>query len=356
VRKEYWQQVKEIDPNNLGFIDENVVYYWFQPRGIMHNFSWLLLMAKRVILSLVACFLIAMVFLGSGDAGASGLPTTSYKDSGSDIYPTRTVHNEECEDPEGCLSPRKEGEPSDPKFPEWWTSDWTMYRVFKDYKDYKLRPPYASPPDNLTPRDYEVSYGTTYYDSTYIPQDGDGTGAMKEYYKERCLPIFPRNNQYSCAFVSLGNKAYFLNYDQNPAQKPRICLFSSHNHPPRTDFIKHLPYNEQESKHVDDSLQAYSILVPPPPGEDAKTLFGYAFYKNPTPDSFNKTAEPYRHPQSFYFSGDRGNPPNAPLVSQNYTNFRMEKPDSTIWSEVDTLVKETPQINNCCLFNSVCQD
>ena len=314
------------------------------------------MMVKRVILSLVACFLIAMVFLGSSDAGAFGLPTTS--DGSDDIYPTRTVHNEECQDSENlgdnCLAKRKEGEPSDPQYPKWWISDWTMYRVFEDYKDDKLRPPYTSPPENLAPSNYEVSYGTTYYDSTYIPQDRDGTGAMEEYYKDRCLPIFPRENDYTCAFVSLGNKAYFLNYGKNPDQKPKICLFSSHNHPPRTDFIKHLPYNAQESKHVGDSLQAYSILVPPAPKEDPTILFGYAFYKKPTPDSFDKTAEPYRHPQSFYFSGDPGNLANAPLVSQNYTNFRMEQPDSKIWSEVAEMIPHNPK--ECCLFDDKCSD
>jgi hypothetical protein len=67
-----------------------------------------------------------------------------------------------------------------------------------------------------------------------------------EYYQDWCLPIFPRSNKYTCAFVSLGNKAYFLNYGQEPNQKPRICLFSPHNHPPRTDFIKHLPYQPKQ--------------------------------------------------------------------------------------------------------------
>jgi hypothetical protein len=318
----------------------------------MHNLSWLLLMAKRVILSLVACFLIAMVFLGSGDAGAFGLPTTS--DGSDDIYPTRTVHNEECQDSENlgdnCLAKRKEGEPSDPQYPQWWISDWTMYRVFQNYEDDKFPPPYDSPPQGLTPSDYEVSYGTTYYDSTYIPKDGDGSGAMMEHYEKRCLPIFPRENDYTCSFVSLGNKAYFLNYGKEPDQKPRICLFSLQNHPPRTDFIKHLPYNPAESTHVNNSLQAYSIRIPE---GDQQILFGYAFDKNPTADSFDKTAAPYRHPQSFYFSGEPKTA-KAPIVSQNYINFRMEQPASKLWSQVAEMVPSNPK--ECCLFQPGCSD
>ena len=244
----------------------------------MNKFHWILLIAKRVILSLVACFLISMVFLGNGDAVAHGLVTTS---NSSNIYPTRSVHNENCEDPKyNCLPTRNSGDPSDPQYPKWWISDWTMYRIFQNYEDNKFPPPYDSPPENLTDKvDYEKSYGTTYYDSTYKPQDGDGTGAMMEHYKERCLPIFPRENDYTCSFVSLGNKAYFLNYGKKPERKPSICLFSPQNHPPRTDFIKHLPYNPSESTHVGNSLQAYSIRVPE---RGQKILFGYAFNNNPT--------------------------------------------------------------------------
>lgn len=315
----------------------------------MNCLSWILPVRKRVILSFLACFLISIVFLGSDNAVAHSLVTTS----NGNIYPTQGVHNDKgCdESTNSCLPTRNPGDPSDPQYPKWWISDWTMYRIFQNYEDNQFPPPYDSPPENLTDKvDYEKSYGTTYYDSTYKPQDGDGTGAMMEHYKEQCLPIFPQDNQYTCSFVSLGNKAYFLRYDdKKPNQKPIICLFSPQNHPPETDFIKHLPYNSTESTHVNNSLQAYSIRVPE---RGQKILFGYAFDKNPTPDSFDKTAEPYRHPQSFYFSGERQNPPNAPMVSQNYTNFRMEKPNSKIWSEVAEMVPPNPEA--CCLFDSKC--
>ena len=320
----------------------------------MNKFHWILLIAKRVILSLVACFLISMVFLGNGDAVAHGLVTTS---NSSNIYPTRSVHNENCEDPKyNCLPTRNSGDPSDPQYPKWWISDWTMYRIFQNYEDNKFPPPYDSPPENLTDKvDYEKSYGTTYYDSTYKPQDGDGTGAMMEHYKERCLPIFPRENDYTCSFVSLGNKAYFLNYGKKPERKPSICLFSPQNHPPRTDFIKHLPYNPSESTHVGNSLQAYSIRVPE---RGQKILFGYAFNNNPTLNPLDQTAAPYRHPQSFYFSGyfsgDPKDPPNAPIVSQNYTNFHVEQPASKIWNEVAKMVPPNPK--ECCLFEKGCPD
>lgn len=261
------------------------------------------------------------------------------------LYFTNGVHNEVgCNPPSKCIAERKAGDPSDPQYPKWWTSEWTMYRVFNNYEKYP--PPYANPPAGLTPADYEVSYGATYYDSTYVPADKDGTGAMKEFYKKRCLPIFPFANDFTCSFVSLGNKAYFLRYEDRPPGTPQCCKFSPMNHPPRQDFIKHLPYSPDLSQHVDNSLQAYALVVPP------GILFGYAFEKQATPDSFDKSAPPYRHPQSFYFSGDPSTPPDAPIVSQNYTGFRMEQPPAALWNEVEKMCPKDPEW--CCLFPTDC--
>lgn len=182
------------------------------------------------------------------------LPTAD-DPAGRHMYFSNGVHNDlGCPTPTSCTYPRKPGEPQqDPKFPTYWTSDWKMYRVFRKYQE--LPPPYASPPAGMTPSDYEVSNGTTYYDSTYVPPDNDGAGAMLEYYDKRCLPIFTGSNQFSCAFVSLGNKAYFLRYDDRPAGTPLCCQFSLQNHPPAPDFVKHLPYNAQQSSHIGGSVQ-----------------------------------------------------------------------------------------------------
>lgn len=265
------------------------------------------------------------------------------------VYYSHGVHNNVgCSPPSSCVYERDPDEPTDPLYPEWWISDWTMYRVFNNYDRYP--PPYDSPPEGLTPADYEVSHGTTYYDATYLPADEDGTGAMMEHYEERCLPIFPMSNHFTCSFVSLGNKAYFLRYEDRPEGTPACCQFSLQNHPPRRDFIKHLPYNAAESTHLNGSLQAYSMRVDP---EGANILFGYAFYKEPAPDHYDAATAPYRHPQSFYFSGAPTNPPDAPVVSQNYTNFRMERPDSdVIWSQVTRMCPADPPW--CCLFPTDC--
>jgi hypothetical protein len=248
-------------------------------------------------------------------------------------YGTRGVHNDVgCDPPETCIAVRKPGEPDDPHWPKWWTSEWVMYRIFRNHRTYP--PPYASPPQGLTPGDYEISYGASFYDSTYVPPDKDGTGAMMEHYDKRCLPVFPASNHYTCSFISLGNKAYFLRYADRPAGTPQCCRFSLANHPPRTDFIRHLPFNAKESRHLGHSIQAYSIRLGPRPG----ILFGYAFHRAYTPDSFDPSAAPYRHPQSFYFAGNPAVPPNAPIVSQNYFNFRMERPDPrTTWDLVEQM-------------------
>jgi hypothetical protein len=277
------------------------------------------------------------------------LPTAD-DPAGRHTYFSNGVHNDlGCPTASSCVYPRKPGEPQrDPKFPAFWISEWKMYRVFRKFTE--LPPPYASPPVGMSPADYEVSDGSSYYDATYVPPDQDGTGAMLEYYEKRCLPIFPGSNEFSCSFVSLGNKAYFLRYDDRPAGTPECCQFSLDNHPPRTDFVKHLPYNPAQSKHLGGTIQAYSILVPAGP---ASILFGYAFEKQARPDIYDKTAGPYQHPQSFFFSGATTVPPDAPIVSQNYINFRMQKPDpAKTWAQVTQKCPAQPEW--CCLFESDC--
>lgn len=262
-------------------------------------------------------------------------------------YNTGGVHNDKgCAAPGACIGKRPVGAPSDPQYPQWWTSEWTMYRVFRNYTQFP--PPYASPPAGLTPADYEVSHGASYYDATYRPRDGDGIGAMMESYTSRCLPIFPSKNDFSCAFISLGNKAYFLRYGARPADVPACCQFSPMNHPPRTDFIKHLPYDPALSQHLGGSIQAYAKYMGGP-------LFGYAFEKEARPDSVDHAAAPYRHPQSFFFSGYPDDLPDAPIVSQNYVNFRMQRPDpAQTWEQVAQMC--TPRPRWCCLFRGDCPD
>lgn len=275
----------------------------------------------------------------------------------SPVYNSQGVHNGcycgGAPDGEGCIAERSKTDPPDPRYPDQWISQWSMYRVFDGYQD-KL-PPWDNPPGGLVAgEDYEVSYGATYYDNTYVPADGDGTGAMMEHYERRCLPIFPIDSDFSCSFISLGNKAYFLTYQQDrPANMPACCLFSPYNHPPRPDFIKHLPYSPVDSQHVNDSLQAYRYVAPfsgsPEDIQKAKEgdgiWFAYAFHR----DQWLDETKQYLKPQSFYFSGSPTNPPNAPFVSQNYTDFRIETPDPVeTWDQVARMCPDNPP--PCHLF------
>lgn len=208
-----------------------------------------------------------------------------------------------------------------------------------------------------------MSYGATYYDSTWRGPEGE-EGAMMEFYEEWSLPISPMDNHFTSAFISLGNNAYFLTYDQDrPEGMPPIFQFSTLNHPPRRDFIKHLPYSAGDSERLDGRVQAYSFWTNPdstkPPIQtgvrpdrtgDGGILFGYAFHSAWEPDAVDKTAPPYRHPQSFYFSGFPLTPPNAPMVTQIYTEFAMVRPDpATTWDLVAQFAAGKP-IPNCNLF------
>jgi hypothetical protein len=225
-----------------------------------------------------------------------------------------------------------------------------MYRVFGRYRDYP--PPYRGrPPAPLREgTDYEVSYGASYYDSTWRGPTGEG--AMMEHYEKRCLPIFPIPNNYTCSFISLGEVAFFVTYDQDrPAGMPPVCLFSPLNHPPRTDFVSHLPYSPGDSRRLGSGAQAYSFWVDPDSGPvqtgaspdrtaDGKILFGYAFAPN---------GGGVVQPQSFYFSGYPLTPPEAPIVSQNYTDFKETKPDpARTWDQVSGL--DVSKLPPCQLF------
>ncbi len=305
------------------------------------------------------------------------------------IYSTFGAHNpseySNCEHKD-CVYPRQPGEPSDPQWPPFWSSNWTMYRVYNGY--VANSPPYEpKPPAPLKEGvDYEVSYGSTYYDSTYSA-GADGQGAMMEHYAKRCLPIFPGSNKYTCSFVSLGNKAYFLTYEEDrPKGMPPCCVFSPLNHPPRVDFVKHLPYSTGDSAHLQDRVQGYSIWVGRDTGKPVQTgvspdrtaqgdiMFGYAFNSKATADTDGLTDEPYRtppnvppaargvpvpspdaipgpyrKPQSFYFSGQTGAEPNAPIVTQNYANFAQVRPDpAKTWELVGKMCSGT--LPDCHLF------
>ncbi|WP_299495717.1 hypothetical protein [uncultured Shewanella sp.] len=261
------------------------------------------------------------------------------------VYPTHGVHNDKgCNILNNhCIAKRNKGDPTDPLFPSQWISDWTMFRVFKNFEENP--PPYTNPPATLSSQDYTVSFGTTYYDANYVPTDKDGEGAMMEHYDKYCLPIFPiKNNAYTCSFISLGNKAFFLTYDDRPKNMPQCCLFSPLNHPPRQDFIKHLDYSKQRSQQLNGSIQAYvwqAML------DKGGPLFGYAFNRQASPDFYSSSW--YRHPQSFFFSGDTTKA-NAPIVSQNYTSFRAEKPQATLtWNKVAQMCPKD-NIPTCQLF------
>lgn len=278
------------------------------------------------------------------------------------VYATYGVHNPDSVSPctyPDCTYPRRPGEPTNPEYPAFWTSHWNMYRVFQHSAEYP--PPYdGKPPLPLKDGvDYQTSQGVTYYDSTW----NLGQGAMMEHYEKFCLPIFPIANNFTCSFISLGDVAYFVTYDQDrPKGMPRVCLFSPENHPPRRDFISHLPYSAGDSARLGGKVQGYSfwidaasgkpvqVGVSPDRTQDGDIMFGYGFWSTPAFDPVRKTLAPYRQPQSFYFSGYPLAPANAPMVSQNYTDFAMVQPDPVqTWDQVAGLDPNT--LPYCQLFN-----
>ena len=280
----------------------------------------------------------------------AGLGALFSTPAGAQLYQTYGTHNPADASPcqtQGCVYPRAPGDPADPVWPAYWQSDWTMYRVYGPDAS-KYPPPYAGkPPAGAT---YQTSYGATFYDSTWRGKSGEG--AMEERYDHYCLPIFPLDNHFSCKFISLGNTAYFVAGEGRPSWMPKLCLFSPLNHPPRPDFISHLPYSAADSARIGPGGQGYSFWVSaangyvrparPPPDRtaDGGILFGYGFQAN---------AQGQVLPQSFYFSGYPLPPANAPFVSQNYTNFAATQPSPDIWAEVSGIDPTT--LPACQLFD-----
>lgn len=285
--------------------------------------------------------------------GCTHAPKKSSADA--PVYQTYGVHNPPDVSPcahRDCRYTRGPGEPADPMYPAYWQSQWTMYRVYRGFEQNP--PPYpGKPPATLQEGvDYEVSYGATYYDSTWRGPSGEG--AMQEFYDKRCLPIFPIDNQFTCSFISLGNVAYFVTYEQDrPAGMPPVCLFSKWNHPPRRDFVSHLPYSSGDSQRLGTGAQGYSFWVDAKTGKPIQTgaspdrtldgaiLFGYAFAP---------VASGALQPSSFYFSGYPLPPADAPIVSQNYTNWTPTQPDpAKTWNQVAGLDPNTLPL--CQLFD-----
>lgn len=305
--------------------------------------------------------LLLIAICGSVPPMVAGADTAQTPD---DVYATYGVHSsahaDDCTYPT-CVYERKAGEPTDAKYPAYWTSRWAMYRVYNQYQQYP--PPYSGkPPAPLREGvDYQKSWGTTYYDSTWSGSAGQ-KGAMEEHYEKFCLPIFPISNNYTCSFISLGETAFFVTYADRPKWMPPVCLFSPRNHPPERDFIKHLPYAAADGQRLQGAVNGYSFWVgqqgkpiqtgvSPDQTANGGILFGYAFDSKPTPDRVDPQAPPYHHPSSFYFSGVPLTPaPDAPIVSQNYVDFAMLKPDPTqTWAQVSGF--DPAKLPACQLFD-----
>lgn len=311
--------------------------------------------SRTLSLFALAASLAACTDAGTGNgvaAGANGADAAAY---GNDVYATYGVHNPPDASPcqsKDCSYADQPGRPADPTYPPYWQSPWTMYVVSAGYETNP--PPYnGAPPAGTT---YQKSSGASYYDSTWKGKSGEG--AMMEFYDKRCLPIFPFTpNDFTCSFISLGDTAFFLTYPQDrPKGMPPVCLFSPLNHPPRPDFIKHLPWSKGDSARLGKGAQGYSFWIDgnqgPTGGQVMQVgaspdgtskgwiLFGYAF----------APVNGKMQPQSFYFSGFPLAPPDAPIVSQNYTDWKPTQPDpATTWDLVSKLDPAT--LPACTVMN-----
>ena len=83
-----------------------------------------------------------------------GVPRALAADQPDNVYQTYGVHNPPADSPcanPNCVYVREPGQPSDPLYPDYWSSNWNMYRVFQGYAENP--PPYDGvPPAALNSR------------------------------------------------------------------------------------------------------------------------------------------------------------------------------------------------------------
>lgn len=56
----------------------------------------------------------------------------------NNVYQTYGVHNPASDSPcanPNCVYVREPGQPTDPRYPDYWSSNWTMYRAFQGYAE-----------------------------------------------------------------------------------------------------------------------------------------------------------------------------------------------------------------------------
>jgi hypothetical protein len=96
--------------------------------------------------------------------GMAFMPVFVFVGAHALAQPTYGVHNPPSDSPctnSDCVYVREAGQPTDPRYPDYRSSNWTMYRVFNGYAD---NPPPCdrAPPPALKPgQDYEISKGAT---------------------------------------------------------------------------------------------------------------------------------------------------------------------------------------------------
>ena len=64
----------------------------------------------------------------------------------ANVYSTYGVHNPASDSPcanSSCVYVREPSQPTDPRYPDYWSSNWHMYRVFQGFAENP--PPYEGP-------------------------------------------------------------------------------------------------------------------------------------------------------------------------------------------------------------------
>lgn len=202
----------------------------------------------------------------------------------------KTISENACLHCHGNQPPVGSATQSPPLLSPSFSMNWFMY----EFEGERV-PPFST---ILLP--YRISRGRTHYDWA--------TRKMTEIYEDRCIDIFPSGNEFSCQFLSVREKTYFIRYALGDLSKAESCCLWSKEPfwAPRPDVLLNMSF--QQNKEINQEpadLWFYDIPLPGP--------FGYATARNSS------------RPVAFWF------PVIGGWVQQNFSHYVSTRPDSAVF-------------------------
>jgi len=209
--------------------------------------------------------------------------------------------------------------PKNVNWPETFTMHWTFYYI-EESEDVEDAPYKYNLPQSL----YRSSRGITYSNSNYR------SGSQKEYYLDRCIPIWDGDLNFPCEFINVNEekKGYVIAHN-SPSDFPACCLIGDPFYRPADNFTDKMLYGGiQKYPNINKEYLSFYNNFP-----DIGGLFEYTFWNEPKKFN-NKT---YYTPAYFKFKGV-----NNQWVFQRFYDFSTSKPSDDVFDIPEICRGEIP--------------